>query len=268
LLVVANRTLDGEELRAELLDRAHKGMDFQIVAPTLALCGPYDSSDTDAEMVATQERLRDALRWAHGHRIRASGAIGDPNVGMSAIGDELRRSGATDVLVATLPRGRSNWLENDLVHNIAVATGMWVEHLVVDLRVYVSVDPRVKDKQGREPGEVMSTIHAFLCGAAPFHDFEWRTDHFAIVVNESPDDAAAKLRAKLHQRFETLAQWILVTANAPVTRRPSVDRISPERAIATRAEHHQWDWPWVQASSRDEVPAATDLAAAGGGPHR
>src|SRR5919197_334281 len=47
--------------------------------------------------------------------LRVTGRVGDPSVALGAIEDELRQAGADEVVIGTLPRGRSNWLETGIV---------------------------------------------------------------------------------------------------------------------------------------------------------
>jgi len=133
VLVVANRTLRGEELRAELLRQAGSGAELRIVAPIHCSRAHYIASDIDAELREARSRLTEALEWASGEGLAASGVIGDPNVALGAIEDELRRSGADEVIVSTHPPGRSNWLETGIVERLRDELDIPVTHLVVDL---------------------------------------------------------------------------------------------------------------------------------------
>ncbi len=131
VLVVANRTLGGRELREELARRA--GAELRFVAPILASRVHYIASDIDSELREARERLAGALAWAHGEGLEASGTVGDPNVALGAIEDELRAAGADEVIVSTHPPGRSNWLETGIVERLREELDVPVMHLVVDL---------------------------------------------------------------------------------------------------------------------------------------
>ena len=133
VLVVANRTLRGEELRSELSRQAASGAELRIVAPILCSRAHYIASDIDSELREARSRLADALEWAAGEGLAASGVVGDPNVALGAIEDELRRSGADEVIVSTHPPGRSNWLETGIVERLREELDIPVTHLVVDL---------------------------------------------------------------------------------------------------------------------------------------
>jgi GABA permease len=131
VLVVANRTLRGPALRAELARRAADGAELRFVAPILASRVHYIASDIDGELRDARERLDEALAWARAEGLRASGTVGDPNVALGAIEDELRLSGADEVIVSTHPPGQSNWLETGIVERLREELDIPVTHLVV-----------------------------------------------------------------------------------------------------------------------------------------
>jgi hypothetical protein len=61
VLVVANRTLGGDELRAILRRRAADGAELHVVAPILTSRTHYLASDVDKELDEARERLATAL---------------------------------------------------------------------------------------------------------------------------------------------------------------------------------------------------------------
>jgi hypothetical protein len=133
VLVVANRTLLGSELRAELSRQAADGAELRIVAPILCSRVHYIASDIDSELREARARLASALEWASSEGLDASGVVGDPNVALGAIEDELRTSGADEVIVSTHPPGQSNWLETGIVDRLREELDIPVTHLVVHL---------------------------------------------------------------------------------------------------------------------------------------
>jgi GABA permease len=133
VLVVANRTLRGDELRSELLRRASAGAELRIVAPILCSRAHYIASDIDTELREARARLDEAMQWAADEGVAASGVVGDPNVALGAIEDELRSSGADEVIVSTHPPGQSNWLETGIVERLREELDIPVTHLVVHL---------------------------------------------------------------------------------------------------------------------------------------
>src|SRR3954464_2786605 len=110
VLVVANRTLASDALRAEILQRGQAGDAVHIVAPILCSRAHYFASDIDRELADARERLE--RRYA---ALRESGAavtanVGAPKVALGAIEDELRGAAADEVLISTQPSTEFNWL--------------------------------------------------------------------------------------------------------------------------------------------------------------
>lgn len=130
VLVVANRTLQEEELAARL--RHRDSCELHIVAPILVSRARYLASDVDREIEEAHERLAAALVWARSEGIEASGKVGDPNVAFGAIEDELRGFAADEVLISTYPPGMSNWLETGIVRRLQAELDIPVTHVVVD----------------------------------------------------------------------------------------------------------------------------------------
>jgi len=130
VLVVANRTLPGAELRAALHTRAATGSEFHIVAPILCSRVHYIASDVDDELDEARGRLSAALDWARAEGLVVTGKIGDPNAAFGAIEDELRRHGPDEVIISTYPPGESNWLETGIVDRLREELGVPVTHIV------------------------------------------------------------------------------------------------------------------------------------------
>jgi alkanesulfonate monooxygenase SsuD/methylene tetrahydromethanopterin reductase-like flavin-dependent oxidoreductase (luciferase family) len=135
VLVVANRTLAGAELRAEIRRAAEAHAEVHVVAPILASRVHYIASDVDRELVDARERLDAALAWAESEGLEATGKVGDPNAALDAIEDELRLFGADEIIISTHPRGKSNWLETGIVERLQDELDIPVKHVVVDLDV-------------------------------------------------------------------------------------------------------------------------------------
>jgi hypothetical protein len=132
VLVVANRTLQGEELRAELQRRAGDGTEFHIVAPILCSRIHYIASDVDKELDDARDRLSTALEWARAEGLAVTAKVGDANAAFGAIEDELRRYGADEVIISTYPHGKSNWLETGIVDRLHDELDVPVTHVVIE----------------------------------------------------------------------------------------------------------------------------------------
>ncbi len=133
VLVIANRTLVGEELRALIRRRCGDGAELRVVAPILASRAHYIASDIDEEREEAQERLAAALAWASLEGLNATGKVGDANAALGAIEDELRLFGADEVIISTHPRRKSNWLETGVVERLREELDIPVTHVIVDL---------------------------------------------------------------------------------------------------------------------------------------
>jgi GABA permease len=133
VLVIANRTLAGDQLRTLLRNRGSDGAQLHVVAPILASRVHYIASDIDQEREQAAERLEAMLAWAAEEGLQATGKVGDPNAALGAIEDELRLFGADEVIVSTHPPGKSNWLETGIVERLRAELNIPVTHLVVDL---------------------------------------------------------------------------------------------------------------------------------------
>ncbi len=133
ILVVANRTLGGASLLEAV--RAHAkepgGARFRLVVPqSLPSAGlvVYDEAGREAAQV----RVNLALETVAAEGLEATGEVGDPdpfNATMDAVAD--RRPDA--IIVSTYPATSSGWLRRDLVERLQNASGLPVEHVVVDI---------------------------------------------------------------------------------------------------------------------------------------
>jgi hypothetical protein len=133
VLVVANRTLQGEDLAEILASRAARGAELHVIAPILVSRARYIASDVDKELQEAHVRLEAALSWANEAGYEASGKVGDPNVSFGAIEDELRNFAADEVIISTYPEGKSNWLETGIVQRLRNELDIPVTHVITDL---------------------------------------------------------------------------------------------------------------------------------------
>ena len=147
VLVVANRTLGGEELLRVVLDKASaEPTEFWIVVPMTPLPsgrpgamvewasgvpvrpgGTPVADDDGAAREAAEGRLRLGIE-----RLRRAGATVDGEVGsrdpQRAVGDALAHHEVDEIIVSTLPTGVSHWLRLDLPkrlerkHHVPVTT--------------------------------------------------------------------------------------------------------------------------------------------------
>ena len=133
ILVVANETVGGEELR-DLLGRKAAGVreDVLLVCPALNSKLRTWTSDEDGARAAAQARLDTSLERLEELGVRARGEIGDGDP-LQALEDALREFPANEIVVSTHPPGRSHWLEQGVVETARMRYDVPVTHVVVDL---------------------------------------------------------------------------------------------------------------------------------------
>ena len=122
LLVIANRTVDSDELLRTLRARAAAGsIQVTIVAPA------------DVGRAATARRLERAIAQLEADDITVEGMVGhpDPIVAVQDVWDPRRFD---EVIVSTLPTDVSRWMALDLPRRIERFTGAQVTHVVVGER--------------------------------------------------------------------------------------------------------------------------------------
>ncbi len=133
LLVVANETVGGEALLAEIRSRC-LGRDSEVLVVTPALVDSRVShwaSDVDEAIELARQRMELSLLEIKKLGLRVKGQVGDsdPNV---AIEDALRLFPADEVVISTHPPQRSHWLERGVVERARDEIDLPVTHVVVD----------------------------------------------------------------------------------------------------------------------------------------
>jgi len=129
ILVIANETVESELLAHAI--RAKEASQVLIVAPALNGRVRHWTSDDDDAHAAADERLRRSLDRLAASGIPANGMVGDADP-LQAVADALRVFPAEELVVATHPEGRSNWLARGVVERARRRFGLPVVHLVVD----------------------------------------------------------------------------------------------------------------------------------------
>jgi len=134
VLVVANETVGGEALLAEIRDRCrNRDCEILIVTPALAASrASHWASDVDEAIELARQRMELSLIAVGELGLRAKGEIGDsdPNV---AIEDALRVFPADEIVISTHPPERSRWLEHGVVERAREEIDLPIAHVVVDL---------------------------------------------------------------------------------------------------------------------------------------
>ncbi|CAB4686003.1 MAG: hypothetical protein F2663_01440 [Actinobacteria bacterium] len=140
ILVVANETLDGDAIHEVLASRHLEagGVQAFVVAPALNSRLRHWASDIDRARREAERRLRRCIERLELEGITAQGWVGDSNP-MQALTDALQITKVDEVLIATHPEGRSNWLERGLVDRARAAVDLPLMHVVVDTTPHVAV---------------------------------------------------------------------------------------------------------------------------------
>lgn len=133
VLVVANETLSGDDLRERIAGSGGERVLVDVLAPVLTSRAHLVVSDIDREQNEARVRLERSLAWAREHGIRARGEIGDPST-RTAMADELRRFGADEVIVVTHPRERQSWQERGELERLRSELDVPVVQVIIDER--------------------------------------------------------------------------------------------------------------------------------------
>ena len=134
VLVVANETVEAEELRTELrrIEDEHSST-FLVVAPAVAAEHGLGTWSQAGAIEAAQERLDHALTVLRGEGLECEGYVGDM-VPFAAVRDALDRFDATMIVISTHPATRSGWLRKDLVDQVRSTFKLPVVHVISHVR--------------------------------------------------------------------------------------------------------------------------------------
>lgn len=120
VLVVANRTVLGEELLERVRARAASGAaSFLIISPQ------GDSADSYEE---AERRLLRAVTRLRSEGLDVHGQISHPDP-YTAVLQAIEDERVDEIVVSTLPTARSGWMRRDLVQRLRNDTGLPVEHV-------------------------------------------------------------------------------------------------------------------------------------------
>jgi hypothetical protein len=132
ILIIANETVTSGVLHETIRVRAEDApAHVLVVAPALNGRLQHWISDEAEARRAARERLLACLDKLSDEGIEANGIVGDPDP-MLAIADALALFPADELMIATHPEGRSNWLARDLIAKARRRFGLPVLHIVVD----------------------------------------------------------------------------------------------------------------------------------------
>jgi hypothetical protein len=132
ILVVANRTIGGAKLLDAVRARAASGdARFRLVVPQSKPSAGLVIYD-EAVRESAQVRVDLALSVLAGENIEASGDVGDADPFLATM-DAVAETRPAEIIVSTYPAEHSGWLRRDLIERIQNASGLPVEHIVIDI---------------------------------------------------------------------------------------------------------------------------------------
>jgi hypothetical protein len=132
ILLVADEGCSGESLCRPLVERlGDRRTEVLVVAPALVSGFHYLDSDVDAAREAAQARLDETVGALRLSGIAARGEVGSES-SLEAIADALAVFAADEIVVATPPPERTNWLEQGVVERARELYEQPVTHLVVE----------------------------------------------------------------------------------------------------------------------------------------
>jgi hypothetical protein len=132
VLVVANRTLGGAKLLEAARARAAAGETrFRLIVPRTQPSAGLVIYD-EAVRESAQARVDLALSVMSAEGIQITGEIGDGDPFLATM-DAVAERRPDEIIVSTHPAASSGWLRRDLIERIQNASGLPVEHVVVDL---------------------------------------------------------------------------------------------------------------------------------------
>jgi hypothetical protein len=129
VLVIANRTVESEEVREALVSRAAAGpVDVTLVAPVSSGTGSVRERRT-----VTAQRVERAVQRLRAAGVTVEGVVGDSDP-MVAVQDAWDPRRFDEVIVATLPTGASRWMAADLPRRVERLTGARVTRVIAEER--------------------------------------------------------------------------------------------------------------------------------------
>jgi hypothetical protein len=209
ILVIANETLGGAKLFEKIREKVGGGADGRVV-----VCVPRNRPKhgnliyDDAVFDAARVRIDLARGYLRERGIEAVGEVGDPDPYTAAM-DAIADHHPDEIIVSTLPATSSGWLRRDLPERIADASGLPVDHVIVDI------------EQEGLPFSVTLVLAARTAGGSELLDAikakaqgEDKERIFIITVPQEGGDgsATAKARARLTQVVDRIRASDLVAA--------------------------------------------------------
>lgn len=130
VLVVANETCGRQELCTAVRDRIEGDAEVLVVAPALNSRVRHYFSDRGGAIAAAEERLARSVEGLAATGLQTTGVVGDADP-VLAIADALVEFRADEIVIATHPPERSNWLERDVVERARSQFDQPISHVII-----------------------------------------------------------------------------------------------------------------------------------------
>jgi hypothetical protein len=207
ILVVANRTLGGAALLQAVRERAADGNTrFRLVVPQSKPSAGLVIYD-EAVRESAQVRVDLALSSVAAEGIEASGEVGDADPFLATM-DAVAERRPAEIIISTHPALSSGWLRRDLIERIHNASGLPVEHVVVDLEheglpFKVTLVVANKTSSGEE---LLEHLRAKAAGADP------RLFIAVVPQLDGSGDAPREARERLARMLDRLHEADLLSS--------------------------------------------------------
>ena len=242
ILVVANETVGGRALIDAIIRHAEKARG-EGREPTVFVACPQNQPKKgfvvydETVREAAENRLRTTIAQLREVGIEAQGEVMDPDP-YNATMDAFGQYGADIIIISTHPETRSGWLRRDLIDRVRDASGVPVEHVVVDLdadradatRTLVVANQTV----GGEPligllrGKAQESPHNFIVispqgGSGDGGDAHQRLAHTLERLREAGLDAIGQVMdpdpfTAIQNALQFYAVYEIVISTFPATR--------------------------------------------------
>lgn len=134
VLVVANETIEGEALLAEIENRTAGKREVEILLVCPALAGSrlqHLASDIDGPREEAEARMHRSLAALREIHPDVAGSVGDDDP-FAATRDALATFAADELIVSTHPPERSRWLERGVIEQIRRDVDLPLTHVIVE----------------------------------------------------------------------------------------------------------------------------------------
>lgn len=132
IVVIANETCVGRNLFEEVRERrGTEDSEVILIAPALTSRLRYWLSDEDGGIAEAEARAAESAERCGAAGIPVRAYVGDPDP-LQALDDAVRLYQPDEVLVATHPPDRANWLEEGFASQARARFALPITHVVVD----------------------------------------------------------------------------------------------------------------------------------------